>query len=61
MDLIKYNDLLSVQDLSEIFNVSKETIYKEIKSGKFGNPICIGRAFRIPKKYIIDKFIVNYC
>lgn len=39
MELIKYKDLLSVNDLMEIFNVSKATIYKEIKCDKFGTPI----------------------
>jgi len=60
MELIKYEDLLSVDDLTEIFNVSKTTIYKEIKRGKFGTPIQIGRTFKIPKIYIIKKFFHNY-
>ena len=34
-----YKDLLNVKDLSEIFEVSRQTIYKEIKEGKFGTPI----------------------
>ena len=54
-------DLLSVQDLAELFEVSEETIYKEIKLGKFGSPIRIGRAYKIPKGFILDKFFVNYC
>ena len=60
LDLDKYHDLLSVEDLMEIFAVSKNTIYKEIKAGKFGKPICIGRAFKIPRLYIYNKFIMNY-
>jgi len=60
MELTKYKDLLSVDDLTEIFNVSKPTIYKEIKQGKFGVPIQIGRAYKIPKNYIIKNFIQNY-
>jgi len=55
MELSKYKDLLSVQDLMEIFNVSHVTIYKEIKQGKFGTPIRIGRCFKIPKIYIYKK------
>jgi len=51
-----YRDLLSVKDLSTIFEVSKQTIYKEIKEGKFGTPIQIGRAFKIPKIYILSRY-----
>jgi len=60
MKLYEYKDLLSVQDLMEIFNVSHVTIYKEIKEGKFGTPIRIGRAFKIPKNYIIKNYFQNY-
>ena len=56
----KYRDLLSVKDLGKIFDVSEATIYKEIKRGKFGTPINIGRAFKIPRTYIFDKFFENY-
>jgi len=58
--LDEYKDLLSVQDLIKIFNVSHVTIYKEIKQGKFGTPIKIGRAYKIPKIYIIKKYFQNY-
>ena len=54
--LSEYKDLLTVEDLSKIFEVSKNTIYKEIRSGKFGSPIQIGRAYRVPKLYILKKF-----
>jgi len=54
--LSEYKDLLSVGDLSVIFNVCKATIYKSIKNGDFGKPIQIGRAYKIPKNYIIKKF-----
>jgi predicted DNA-binding transcriptional regulator AlpA len=60
MELIKYKDLLSVDDLMKIFNVSKATIYKEIKQGKFGIPIQIGRAYKIPKNYVLKKFFSDY-
>jgi hypothetical protein len=60
MALEGYPDLLSVEDLTKIFGVSKQTIYKEIKAGKFGTPINIGRAFKIPRVYILDKFILKY-
>ena len=60
MRLSKYKDLLSVRDLMEIFGVSKQTIYKNIKDGKFGTPIQIGRAFKVPRIYVWDKFFAKY-
>ena len=54
--LDSYRDLLSVEDLSAIFMVSKQTIYKALKSGEFGDPIQIGRAYRIPKIYILQRY-----
>jgi len=60
MRLDKYKDLLSVKDLTEIFGVSKQTIYKNIKDGKFGTPLKIGRAYKIPRIYIWNKFFANY-
>ena len=58
--LIEYRDLLSVRDLSSIFEVSENTVYKEIKAGKFGTPIRIGRAYKIPKLFVIQKFFHDY-
>jgi len=60
MTLEKYNDFLSIENLAEIFSVSKQTIRKELKAGKFGTPLQIGRAFRIPRTYIISKFFTTY-
>ncbi|MCL2717237.1 MAG: DUF3102 domain-containing protein [Lachnospiraceae bacterium] len=54
----KDND--SDEILSKIFSVSKQTIYKEMKSGKFGEPVRIGRAYKIPKIFIWNKFFINY-
>ena len=54
--LIEFNDLLSADDLSRIFNVSIQTIYKELRENKFGDPIKVGRTYKIPKRYIIEKF-----
>jgi predicted DNA-binding transcriptional regulator AlpA len=56
--LTEYNDLLTVADLSKIFRTSKQTVYKEMKNGKFGEPIQIGRSFLIPKVVILSKFFV---
>jgi len=54
--LTEYRDLLSVQDLSNIFQTSRQTIYKELKDGKFGTPIQIGRAYKIPKIYVVQRY-----
>ena len=56
MILTDYSDLLSVDDLSTIFGVSKQTIRRELKHGKFGDVIQIGRAFKIPKISVIQRF-----
>jgi len=59
--LQKYPDLLTVKHLTEIFGVSKNTIYKSIHEGKFGVPIkCIGRELKVPKIYIEDKYFRNH-
>ena len=57
--LVGFKDLLSVSDLSAIFDVSKQTIYREIQDGKFGNPIRIGRAYKVPKIYVIHRYFIN--
>ena len=54
--LAEYKDLLSVRDLCKIFEVSKQTIYKEMKAGKFGSPILVGRAMKIPKIHILQRY-----
>ena len=56
--LVNYPDLLSASQLSEIFSVSKQTIYKEIQNGKFGTPIKIGREYKISKLQI-EKIFIN--
>jgi len=56
----KYGDLLSAKDLSEILGISKQTTYKEIKKGTFGKPWVFGREYRIPKVYIVEKFLNGY-
>ena len=52
-----YGDLLSVTDLSNFLGISKQTVYKEIKDGKFGEPIKFGREFRVAKVYIVERFM----
>ena len=55
-----YKDLLSAKDLSEIFEVSRQTVYKEMKEGKFGAPIRIGRAYKVPKIYILQRYFQEH-
>ena len=54
--LTDFGDLLSTKDLARLFGVSKQTIYKELKAGKFGVPIQIGRAYLVPKIHIEQRF-----
>ena len=58
--LSQFGDLLTIKDLCEIFSISKQTVYKEIKSGKFGIPLKFGREYRIPKIYIIERYLQGY-
>ena len=51
-----YGDLMSVKDLSSFFGVSSQTIYRELRDGKFGKPLKIGREHRIPKVYVLEKY-----
>lgn len=55
--LENYGDLLNTRNLSELLGVSVQTVYKEIRNGKFGEPIKFGREYRVPKKYIYDNYI----
>ena len=54
--LAGYRDLLSVDDLCDIFEVSRQTIYKELRRGKFGETVQVGKAYKFPKTRIIQKF-----
>ena len=54
--LDNYGDLLNAQDLADIFGNTKGTIYKELRIGKFGTPLKIGRKYVIPKTAVYDKF-----
>ena len=57
--LAGYKDLLSVDDLCSIFEVSRQTIYKEIRRGKFGEIIHIGKAYKFPKAYVVQKYFLQ--
>ena len=43
-------------DMCAIFGASKQTIYNEIRRGKFGETVRIGRAHKVPKTRIVQKF-----
>ena len=58
--LDNYGDLLTAKDLSEFLGVSLQTIYKEIRGGKFGTPIKFGRVYKIPKVYIQQRYFGGY-
>ena len=58
--LDNYGDLMTVADLSAFLGVSKQTIYNEIKHGKFGVPLKFGRSYRIPKVYVSQRYLVGY-
>jgi excisionase family DNA binding protein len=59
MPLQGYRDLLSVKDLSELLGVSTQTAIKEIRNGRFGEPLKFGREYRIPKVYILQRYFPN--
>ena len=56
-NLDNYGDLLTAKDLTAFFGVSKQTVYSEIREGKFGKPLKFGREYRIPKIYIIQRYL----
>lgn len=57
--LENYGDLLDAKELAKILKISKATVYKEISSKKFGEPIKIGKMYRIPKLAVVDYFLKN--
>ena len=53
MQLSKYPDVLTIEDLMEILHIGKNSAYRIVKE----NIICshkIGRCYRIPKCCMID-------
>jgi excisionase family DNA binding protein len=51
----EYRDLLTVEEVAEVFRVHKSTVYKLIKSGEL-RALKLGREYKCPKSYIIDNF-----
>ena len=49
----KYPDVVSIKELTVMLNVSKNTAYELLKSGKLKS-IKIGKQYRIPKQFVIE-------
>jgi len=54
--LSEFNDLMTVSDIAKLFRISNQTVYKELKKGRFGATVKMGRAYLIPKSQIISIF-----
>ena len=54
--LEKYNDLLTVKELSEILRVSEACVYKMIKDGKL-KVHRFGREYKCSKLWLIENYL----
>jgi len=54
--LSEFNDLMTVSDIAKLFRISKQTVYKELRKGRFGATIKMGRAHYILKSQILSIF-----
>lgn len=50
-DLASAPDVLTISDLQRLLNVGRSTAYRLVSSGEIGC-VRIGRAIRIPKKFV---------
>ena len=48
-----YKDVLTVQELRQVLNISRNTCYKLLQEGTIKS-IRIGTSYRVPKNYILD-------
>jgi len=48
-----YPDVLNVQQVSELLNVSSKTVYRLLRDGSLAS-LKVGRAFKIPKLYVLQ-------
>lgn len=39
-------ELLTIQDIMQMFSVTKQTVYRWVRTGKFPPPITVGRSSR---------------
>lgn len=51
-----FDDILTIDELSELLKIGKNTAYRLINSGQIKS-IRIGRTHRIPKKSVIEYII----
>ena len=49
----KYPDVVSIKELTVMLNISKNTAYELLRSGKLKS-IKIGKQYRIPKQFVIE-------
>jgi excisionase family DNA binding protein len=54
-----YPDVLTMDDLQVALGIGRNSAYRLINSGKI-NHLRIGKAIRIPKKYLVD-FVFASC
>ena len=48
-----YPDILSVQQVGELLNVSNKTVYRLLNDGTLDS-LKVGRAYKIPKLYVLQ-------
>lgn len=48
-----YPDILSVQQVGELLNVSTKTVYRLLNEGTLDS-LKVGRAFKVPKLYLLQ-------
>jgi len=53
----RYPDMLGTEHIMEIFGMGKNSAYKMIREGAFGEVYKFGRAFKISKTYVWNKFL----
>lgn len=51
-----YSDVLNVEQMCEILNISTKTGYRLLKTGQIQN-LKVGRAYRIPKAHLVAYFM----
>ena len=57
--LSEFSDLMTVADIAKLFRISKQTVYKELRNGRYGATIKMGRAYFIPKTQILSMFFTE--
>ena len=55
----KFPDLMTISDIQKALGVGRSTAYRLINKGQI-NHLRIGKAIKIPKRYLID-FVIQSC